>query len=245
VGIRETQVFAFPFTAPVSRGILVRRYKRFLADVETPEGMQTVHCPNSGSMLGCTEPGSPVLISYHGAGKRKLPYTLEAVRVAETWVGVNTSNPNRAVGALLRAQAFPPLAAYAEVRAEAAVNKATRLDFLLSGAGLPNYYLEVKNVTLRRGDTALFPDCKTERGAKHMRELAALADHGHKAGVLFFIQRGDCARFAPAADLDAAYAQALRTSHAAGVDVFPLLVDVDEDGLTLHRLLPYALDAES
>jgi sugar fermentation stimulation protein A len=237
-------VFQRPFTKPISEARLIKRYKRFLADVELEGGgMETVHCPNSGSMLGCAEPGSRVLVSYDGNPKRKLPYTLEAVRVGRTWVGVNTSLPNAFMGDVLRARLLPSLSAYGNVRAEVPLGKGTRLDFLLTEPGLPDCYLEVKNVTLREGSAAIFPDCKTERGAKHMRELAHLARQGHRAAVVFFVQRDDCERFAPARHLDPAYADALQEAHGEGVTLLPLLIKVERRGLSLRGELPFSLDS--
>ncbi len=228
----------FPFERPVREGVLLRRYKRFLADVDLDGETVTVHVPNSGSMLGCNRPGSTALVSHDANPKRKLPYTLEAVRIGRTWVGVNTGIPNRVVGGLLRAQAIPGLAAYTAVRAEYAISKATRLDFFLQGPGLPDAYVEVKNVSLADGGVARFPDSVTARGAKHMRELAELRAQGHRAAVLFFVHRSDCAAFGPAADIDPAYTAALQEAVAAGVEVYPLSIAVDRKGIAFCGILP-------
>lgn len=232
-------MFQFPFARKITEAVLIKRYKRFLADVRFLDGrVETVHCANSGSMLGCCEPESPVLVSLAVGTSRKLPYSLEAVKVGTTWVGVNTSAPNACVGTLLREQKIPSLSAYTDVRAEFAISKETRLDFRLEGRGLPTAYVEVKNVSLAKGKTARFPDSVTARGAKHMTELAALARAGNRAAVVFFVQRGDCERFEPAGDIDPVYARALQTAVAAGVEIIPLGIGVSPKGLRLRKILP-------
>lgn len=227
-----------PFTKPMRQGRLVRRYKRFLADVEMDGEITTAHCANSGAMLGCNLPGSPVLLSWHDNPKRKLPYSLEAVNVDGEWVGVNTSVPNGFVGELLRARLLPAFEDYRSVRPEVKVGT-SRLDFLLEGPDLPPAYIEVKNVSLVDGGVALFPDAVTERGARHMRELTELVGTGARAAVVFFIQRTDCTRLAPATHIDPAYAEALAQAVQAGVEVYPLSIRVDGAGLTYLGILPF------
>lgn len=227
------------FDRPIREATLIRRYKRFLADVDLGGEIVTVHVPNSGSMLGVNVPGSPVLVSDSQNPGRKLRYTLEAVKIGRTWVGVNTATPNRFVGGLLEARKLAPFAAYDRVRPEYAISKETRLDFYLQGAGLPDAYLEVKNVSLAEGKLALFPDSVTARGAKHMRELAALVAAGHRAAVLFFVHRADCDRFSTATRIDPVYSRALAEAHAAGVEIVPLSVGVTARGVAFRGILPF------
>ncbi len=231
--------FCRPFTKPLVRGRLLRRYKRFLADVELESGeVVTAHCANSGSMLGCNVPGSDVLLSYHDDPRRKLRYGWEAIHIDGNWIGVNTGLPNLFVGDLLRGRQLEAFACYDSVKPEARLTKETRLDFYLEGEGLPPAWVEVKNVTLRRGDTAIFPDSVTQRGAKHMRELGELAKQGARAAVVFTVQRVDCERFAPAEDIDPAYAEALREAVDKGVEVHAIRIRVDERGHWFDGLLP-------
>ncbi|MFQ5653052.1 MAG: DNA/RNA nuclease SfsA, partial [bacterium] len=183
---------------PLIPATLLRRYKRFLADVELASGEAvTVHCANSGSMLGLDAPGSQVLLSRSDNRRRKLAYTWELVRVADTWVGVNTLVPNRVVHEALRLQQIPALQPYDEIKPEATAGGRSRFDFLLRDRQR-RCFVEVKSVTLAQAEVALFPDAKTERGSKHLRELSELARDGARAVMFFLVNRGDCTRFAPA-----------------------------------------------
>lgn len=206
------------FDPPLQPAVLIRRYKRFLADVQMSDGRQTTaHVPNSGAMLGADAPGSRVWLSRAKPG-RKLDWTLHFVETPTSWAGVDTSIPNRLVKAALAGKALAPFAAYDAFRPEAAYGEASRVDFLLQSPGLRPLYLEIKNCHLsRRAGLAEFPDCTAARSARHMRELAGMIAQGAAAAVLFVVQRSDCTRFAPAADLDPAFAQAARAAAAAGV----------------------------
>ena len=228
------------FPAPLASGQLVRRYKRFLADIVLTSGEQiTAHCPNSGAMLGLTTPGSTVWLSHSAAPGRKYAWTWEIIRADATHVGINTSHPNRIVAAALAAGQFPELAQYAHIRREAVIG-ASRLDFLLTGDGLPDCYVEVKNCHLRRGDLLEFPDSVTSRGAKHLHELAALARQGVRAVMLYLGQRDDCRAFAIAGDIDPAYAAAFATAQAAGVEMLCYTCTVSPEEITVSRQLPFA-----
>ena len=177
------------FTREMIPATLLRRYKRFLADVELADGtVLTVHCPNPGRMTSCSEPGRPVWISDSGNPRRKLRHTLEMIRMGRTWVGVNTAHPNPTVAAFVRASRIPELAGYAEVRSEVTIGD-SRLDLLLTGPGRRDCYVEIKNATLRVGDHAAFPDAVTERGRKHLLALAELAAEGHRAVIFYFVGR--------------------------------------------------------
>jgi sugar fermentation stimulation protein A len=229
------------FPSPLVPGRLIRRYKRFLADVALEGGGEvTAHCPNPGSMMGLDAPGLRVWLEPAAPG-RKLSH---AWRLAELpgghWAGIDTAVPNRVVKEALLARAIPALAAYGGVRPEVRYGARSRVDFLLTEPGLPDAYVEVKNVHLRRrADLAEFPDCVTDRGARHLAELAASVAAGHRAVMLFLVQRTDCARFALAADLDPAYARAFAAATAAGVETLVHDTAVTPEGVTLRDPLPF------
>lgn len=209
------------FPAPLERGILIRRYKRFLADVALDNGGETtVHVPNSGSMLTLNAPGLPVWLSRSPDPKRKLPLTLEMVELLTGLVGVNTMRPNRLAEAAIRDGLIPELAGYDVIRREVRYDSDSRIDLLLEHPDRAPAYVEVKNVTLsRRPGLAEFPDCVTTRGAKHLGALERVVQMGGRAVMLFIAQRGDCERFMTADDLDPAYGEALKRAEANGVEV--------------------------
>ena len=229
------------FSTPLVPGRLVRRYMRFLADVTLDSG-ETVkaHCPNPGAMLGLKEPGARVWLERNEDPRKKLDWGWRLVELpGRHWAGIDTSVPNRVVGAALRARAIPELAAYGTVRAEVGYGQRSRVDFLLQGVGLPDAYVEVKNVHLRRrGDWAEFPDCVTARGARHLRELAGTAAAGHRAVMLYLVQRTDCSGLRMAADLDPAYAAAFDMARAAGVEAICYATRIDPHGVELGPPLP-------
>jgi sugar fermentation stimulation protein A len=229
----------------------VRRYKRFLVDVTPDDGPQqtgggalvTAHCPNPGRLLGVAAPGSRVWLSRSPNPRRALPLTLEIVEADDggALVGVNTMRPNRIVEEALRAGAIALLAGYGEIRREVPYGERSRVDLLLRRAGAPDCYVEVKNVHLRREGRAEFPDCVTARGARHLRELAALVGRGCRAVVVYVVQRADCAAFAPADDIDPAFAEAFRAAVAGGVEALCLSCAVGLDGIRLEKPLPIIL----
>lgn len=226
------------FPTPLVPGILVRRYKRFLADVELADGqVVTVHCANPGAMLGVNMPGLKVWLRDHSGTSRKLPWSWEIVEAEGTLIGVNTALPNRLVEEALAANMIKELAGYDPARREVKYGKASRVDFLLEKPGSPRCFVEVKNVHLKRDGRAEFPDSVTARGAKHMAELADQAKAGDRAVVLFVVQRDDCARFAPAADIDPAYAAAFRAALGAGVEALCYGCKVSPDAIELDRAM--------
>lgn len=232
------------FPRPLERGTLIRRYKRFLADVTLADGSETtVHVPNPGSMLGLTVPGLPVLMSRSADPKRKLPLTLEMVELADAgWVGVNTMNPNRIVEAALRADAIPELAGYERFLREVRYDGNSRIDILLqtSHGARPPCWLEIKNVHVSRTPgLAEFPDSRTERGVKHLQALERVAAMGDRAVMLFVVQRMDCDRFASAPDLDPAYGPALAHAAAHGVEVLCYDTQITPDAISLRRRLDW------
>jgi len=225
-------------------GTLVRRYKRFLADVEARDGtLHTVHCPNPGSMLGCARPGSAVRCSTSTNPKRKLRHTLEMIRVGRIWVGLHTQRANQIAGLALAQGAISPLTGYAELRREVTVAGGSRLDFRLDGHRHDPrpVYVEVKSVTLAEGRRARFPDSVTARGRRHMDTLARLCEQGARAAVLFVVQRGDCERVEPADDIDPAYGEALRAAAGCGVEVLALRARVTARAIRLEHELPVDL----
>lgn len=238
---------------PLFPGHLIRRSKRFLAEVRLEDGrVVTAHCPNSGSMLGLAEPELRVWLSHSARPGRRLPYGWELVEESDgTLVGINTQRPNAIVAEAIAAAAIPALVGYDRVRREVRYgNEASRIDLLLEApaASAPPAYVEVKNVHLRRrargdGRAAEFPDCVTARGAKHLRELAAMVRRGARAVLLFLVQRSDCDYFRVAADLDPTYAAGLKTAVAAGVEVLCYACRIDHDEIGLGRPLP-VLDSE-
>jgi sugar fermentation stimulation protein A len=230
------------FPSPLARGRLVRRYKRFFADVVLDDGTEiTAHCPNPGAMLGVNAPGLRVWLSRSDDPKRKLAHTLELVETAEgALTGVNTLYPNRIVAEALAAGAIPELAGYQTVRREVKYGEASRVDFLLTGDDRPACWLEIKNCHLSRGGgLAEFPDCVAARSSRHLRELAAMVKAGERAVVLFVVQRMDCDRFAPCADLDPVFARTLGEVAAEGVEVLVYGCAVDERGVTLSKRMPW------
>ncbi len=229
-----------PFDHPLHAGTLVKRYKRFLADIRLDDGTDvTAHCPNSGSMLGMKETGSKVMLRHVPDPKRKLKWTWELVQPpGESWVGCNTMRPNPVVEALIAAGKVPGLSAQHGMRREVKYGTNSRIDLLLGDDETGLTYVEIKNTTLARDGVALFPDAVTARGAKHMDELATVRRAGHDAVVVFFVNRSDCDRFDVARDIDPAYGDAFDRAMDAGVRALPLGMDVSPEGWTVRGELP-------
>lgn len=229
------------FSTPLVPGRLIRRYKRFLADVELEAGGEvTAHCPNPGSMMGLSDPGLRVWLEPNDDPKKKLKYGWRLAELAgDHWSGIDTAVPNRVVGEALAEGAVAELAAYGQVRPEVRYGTNSRVDFLLTGPGLPDAYVEVKNVHLRRdADWAEFPDSVTARGAKHLAELSQMVAQGHRAVMLYLVQRTDCGRFRLARDLDPTYGAAFDAARAAGVEAICYDTRITRDGVWLNRALP-------
>lgn len=229
------------FAQPLVRGVLLRRYKRFLADVELEDGRAvTVHCANPGAMTGLAAPGTPVWLEPASDPKRKLQWSWRLVELpGGHWAGIDTGVPNRVAAEALAARAVPELAAYGSVRPEVRYGAKSRVDFLLTEPGLPDAYVEVKNVHLRReGELAEFPDSVTARGTRHLEELAAMAEAGARAVMLYIVQRTDCVRMGLAADIDPAYSAAFARAAAAGVEALAHGTYIDAGGVRLGPALP-------
>ena len=232
------------FPDPLIRGRLHRRYKRFLSDIEIQGGgVVTAHCPNPGAMLGLAEPDSEVWLSPARNPNRKLKFTWELTRVGDHLVGINTGHPNPLVGEALEAGAIAELDGYTSIRREVKYGENSRIDFLLEQPDRPPCYVEIKNVHLKRDDTpdsglAEFPDSVTARGAKHLRELANMANAGARAVMLYVVQRGDCDRFSLAADIDPAYAAAFTEARRQGVEAICYACDVARDSIEIAGPVP-------
>lgn len=230
------------FPQPLTRAKLLRRYKRFFADVVLEDGTEiTAHCPNPGAMLGLNLPDLACWVSRSDDPKRKLAHTLELVEAEDGGlVGVNTLHPNRLVEEALAAGAIPELSGYASRRREVRYGAASRVDFLLEAPDRPAAWVEVKGVTLHRGaGLAEWPDCVSARGARHMAELAEVARMGERAAVLFVVQRADCDRFAIARDLDPAFAAALDRVREEGVEVLVYACEMSPERVAIGQ--PIAL----
>ena len=198
------------FQSRLLRGTLIRRYKRFLADIRLLNGrVVTAHCANTGRMTGCQEPGSTVYVSPAQNPGRRLAYTWELVRVRRTWVGINTFRPNHLVAEAIESGVLTELQGYQQIRREVQVSPGTRLDLCLEQTR-HRCYVEVKSVTLALGGIAAFPDAVTERGTKHLKELIRLRRKGERAALVFVVQREDCAEFRPADEIDMEYGHWLR-----------------------------------
>jgi len=224
-------------------GRLIKRYKRFLADIELEDGsVVTAHCPNSGSMLGCNLPGSPVLLSLSPNPNRKLAYTWELLQVNGFWVGLNTMLPNRLAEEAILDGTIVELQGYPNLRREVAYgSERSRIDILLEGDGR-RCYVEVKNVTLVEGGVALFPDAVTARGQKHLRELMEMVRNGDRGVLLFTVQRGDGNAVAPADRIDPEYGRLLREAVANGVEALAYRAEVRPEQIRLTERLAVVLD---
>ncbi|WP_017651090.1 DNA/RNA nuclease SfsA [Fortiea contorta] len=222
---------------PLFLGTLLKRYKRFFADIQLLSGeIVTAHCPNTGPMTGVSTPGSVVQLSKSDNPNRKLGYTLELIQVNDiqpTWVGVNTALPNRIIKLALEKHLFPELDNYSYIKGEVVYgqDQKSRVDFYLTGSdGERPIYLEVKNTTFSQGTLALFPDTETTRGQKHLRELSALLPQ-NRAVMLYFINRSDCTEFAPGDITDPIYGKLLRGAIALGLEVLPCRFHISPEGV--------------
>ena len=232
------------FAAPLVPATLVKRYKRFLADVVLPSGVTvTAHCANPGSMIGLMPPGARVWLSQSDKASRKLKLSWELVEVdlggGAELVGINTSHPNALAAEAIAAGLIPELAGYSTVRREVKYGAHSRVDFLLEQPGRPACYVEIKNVHLmRKPALAEFPDAVTRRGAKHLAELSGMVAAGARAVMLFLVQIGSAERFALARDIDPAYGRAFDAARAAGVEALARRCRVTQDGIEVAEAVP-------
>jgi sugar fermentation stimulation protein A len=226
---------------PFVSGTLIQRYKRFLADVTLDSGETiTAACPNTGTMLGLTTPGLRVLLSTSKNPKRKYAHKLEIVdRPDIGLIGINTARPNGLVEEALKAQRIAALQGYESIRREVKYGTNSRIDLLLESSGRPACYVEVKNVTLyRQAGLAEFPDCKTKRGEKHLREMAAMVKQGQRAVMVYCIQGGNPDRFTLTPDLDRAYFDTYQWARAQGVEAVALTCHVGTDRIEVTGSVP-------
>ena len=238
-------------SASTSRGLswpefvpatLLKRYKRFLADVKLQSGETvTVHCPNTGSMAGCSEPGRTVYLSVHDNPRRKYKYTWELIAMPTSLVGVNTLTPNRLVGKSIEQNLIPEVARFSKVKGEVKIGKHSRIDLLLTGSSGELCYIEIKNCTLVNDGVAQFPDAVTTRGLSHIVELEKLVRAGHRCMMFYFIQRMDARVFRPADHIDPAYGRRLRQAAEKGVEVIAYDVRISLQGIELNHNIPCEL----
>jgi sugar fermentation stimulation protein A len=235
----NTSALTFPRLFP---GILIKRYKRFLADIRLNSGeVVTAHCPNSGSMRACCEPGRRVHVSCHNQPKRKLKYTWELIDMPTSLVGVNTLTPNRLVFHSLKTGMIPELEGYDTVKQEIKVGDHSRLDIMMTRGHDEICYMEIKNCTLVENGIACFPDAVTVRGRKHLILLQELAAAGHRCVMFFLVQRMDAIIFKPADHIDPEYGNQLRKAASAGVDILVYDVIIDLNKISLGKPVPCLL----
>ena len=229
------------FQTPLVPARLIRRYKRFLADIRLEDGREvTAHCANPGSMLGLKEPGMKIWVEQNEDPKKKLKFGWRLVDHENGhFTGVDTSVPNRALRAAIMARQVPELADYQTILPEQKYGENSRIDFLLRQPGLPDAYVEVKSVTLsRQPGLAEFPDSVTARGRKHVKELARMVGLGHRAMIFYLIQRTDCVSMTVAADIDPAYAATFAEASAGGVECIAYDTRITPEAITLGRPIP-------
>tara|TARA_R110002096_G_scaffold33980_24_gene97501 strand:+ start:308 stop:1030 length:723 start_codon:yes stop_codon:yes gene_type:complete len=234
------------FEHTLIQGTLLKRYKRFLADILLENGEEVVaHCANSGSMLGLKNEGSTVYLSPNTNPKAKLDWRWEMIEVDGTLVGINTSRPNSIVEAAILDGTITELTGYEVLRREVKYGGNSRIDILLSspsnGEATDNCYVEVKSVTLKSGKQALFPDAVTALGTKHLRELMDMVKEGHRAVMVYLVQRSDCTSFNTAAEIDPAYTSALREAQAAGVELLCYQCHLTPEEIKVIGRLPIEL----
>jgi sugar fermentation stimulation protein A len=221
-------------------GVLLKRYKRFLADVRLDDGtVVTAHVPNTGSMRSTRDPGSRVALSYHPLPTRKLKWTLEMVRASSgAWVGVNTMHPNRIVEEAIREGRIATLRGYRDIRREVPYGRSSRIDLLLSSPKKKACYVEVKNVTYREGRVALFPDAVTERGTRHLLELRDMVARGYRGIAFFLVNRCDCTMMGPARGIDPRYAETLWRVLDSGVEALAYRAEATLTEIRIDRKIP-------
>ena len=232
------------FPDPLRHGTLIRRYKRFLADVRFDDGEEiTAHVANPGAMTGLAEPGLEVWLSPARNPARKLKWSWELARIDGRLVGVNTAWPNAIVAEAIEAGMIKPLSGYATLRREVKYCENSRVDILLGDDARPDCYVEVKNVHLKRALGAEFPDAVTTRGTKHLVELSAMVAAGHRAVMVYLVQREDCDDFRLAGDIDPTYAKAFAAALDAGVEALCYACQLSIEAITLDRPLPIVRDS--
>lgn len=228
------------FKEKLIHGTLIKRYKRFLTDVKLDDGTVVVaHCTNSGSMKSCLEEGAEVYLSPVNNPKRKTKFTWEMIKINDRWVGIHTGRPNQLAVEAVRNGDIPGLTGYTEVRPEVKIQD-SRLDVMAKN-DQETCFIEVKNVTLKEGKYALFPDAVTTRGRKHLETLIRLKEEGYRAVMLYIVQRMDVEVFTPALEIDPGYSETLKKAVDRGVEVFPVQAEVSPEGIVLGKVLPFEI----
>ncbi len=233
------------FNPALVTGKLIKRYKRFLADVvldDTGEQI-TAYVPNTGSMLSCLFPNASVALSFHPHGQRKLPYTLEMIYSGATWIGINTALTNHLVEEALKEKLIPALNNYQKIEREVSIFK-SRIDFLLEDDSQRKLYLEVKNVSYKNEQLqglAQFPDAVTTRGLKHLEDLVKIKLAGDRAGIFYLIQRQDCKNFSIATHIDPNYYEAFKLAVSKGVEVFVYNTHINSQGIKVSSEIPWTI----
>lgn len=223
-------------------GKLVKRYRRFLVDVQLDDGSTvTAHCPNSGTMVGCCEPGRPVLLSQSKDPHRRNAYTWEMINMYGTWVGVNVSVPRKVVAESLRSNLVPPFTSFSDLALDAEYGRGKTIDILMQGQE-HNLFMNVYHVAWAENRVAKFPETPNARARKGLTDLTEVAEQGHRAVAFFFVQRGDCDVFAPAVDVDPEFAKIMRKAQHQGVELMAYRADVSPEGISLGVPIPCALD---
>ncbi|PID77687.1 MAG: DNA/RNA nuclease SfsA [Deltaproteobacteria bacterium] len=221
-------------------GTLIKRYKRFLADICLENGeLITVHCPNSGSMRGCSTPGSKVCLSISDNPGRKYRHTLEMIYENNGWIGVNPLLANKLVVEGIKKGGIPELLPFDGIRQEVKTSPGSRLDILLEN-GSGKTFVEVKSCSLAENNTAMFPDAVTARGTRHLFELARLVEEGHRGVIFFLVQRGDADCFKPAGQIDPKYAETLENVHHKGVEILVYQAMVRPEQIEIVKKLPFS-----
>lgn len=227
---------------PLKEAILLKRYKRFLADIQIGDEVITAHVPNTGSMTSCWEPSWKCAVSRSDNPNRKMPYTLEFTHNGDSWIGVNTANANKLAHNWIKNGLIPELKGYAAITPEKKIGD-SRIDFFLENhPTLPPCYVEVKSVTLKLDGLAQFPDAVSERGQKHLKELIGLKCAGLRAAMLFIVQREDVDLMRPAHSIDKKYGALLKEAHAAGVEILVYQCKMDLNEISFGKSLPFHLE---
>ena len=223
------------------KGILIKRYKRFKADVKLANGhVVTALCPNTGSMKSCSEPGRTVYLSRHNRPDRKLKYTWELIKMPSSLVGVNTGIPNKLVKKTIKNKLINELSDFEEIRSEVKYGENSRIDILLENKNKKTF-IEVKNCTLLEKGICYFPDAVTSRGLKHLHELQREVRSGNRAVMFYLIQRMDATRFEPASHIDPVYSQELKKAYCNGVKILVYDVNIDTKGIAINKPVPFKL----
>lgn len=227
------------FPKPLVEGVLLRRYKRFLADVRLATGEEvTAHCVNTGSMKTCGSPGDTVMLLHNPSPTRKLAYTWELTRTSKGFIGVNTARPNHVVASAIAAGRIPELQEQTEIKCEVKYGTNSRIDILLTSPNGRRCFVEVKNTTLLVGDEVQFPDAVTERGLKHLQELTKVVEEGDRAVMFYLVNRAEGQLFAPARTIDPEYAKALKKATASGVEALAYRAVHTLKGIDIGESLP-------